>query len=405
MMREHFSWKTILIVTLAVALLSSFAVIAEEKVLVPIVNQEMTHDEIRAAMQAEGEIVIANWTYGGLAAKYWVPGFKRYMNEKWDVDINVSWLGTQQPGVYMTHLYASNLANVPPPYDVMHLEIPLYKEAIRTDLAEEFLPSPIIPNYENIFGFFKQLAPSGLIFQALDTGGLLVNTTKTDFVKDYTDLADPRLKGHVLLPTLGEVHMSNFLINLALAMGKDYKSLDDIREVIQYAANEIEPNVLKHTVSEADMIELMEREVAWVLAWWFYLGNVEYMKGYPITWMPQPQGNSFAPGVAWIPKGSQHPLLAQAFMDYLLSPEKTMVKYWPEVRETPGDFMMLHQAMFDPSLFDELPEWLKPDYDKFMPWPLEKIEDIAFIPDWDYVSEITPEWTAIYREELRKAGY
>ena len=58
----------------------------EERVFVPIVGEEMTWEEIKEQMRAEGEIVIANWTYGGLAPKYWEPGFKRYVKEKYGVD-------------------------------------------------------------------------------------------------------------------------------------------------------------------------------------------------------------------------------------------------------------------------------------------------------------------------------
>lgn len=397
---------SILLIAVVLSVFQTENVVAtqeKEKVLVPILNQKMTRNEMVQKMKAEGAITIANWTYGGMATKYFGPGFKRYMKEKYGLNIEVHWLGTQTPGTFMTQVFASLKADTPPPYDVMAIETPFFFKARAKDIAQPFIhegKNPLIPIYPELHDFYKKYAPYGLVFQAIDTAGLNINTEKAPFVEDYTDLADPRLKGHLLVPTIGTAHFTNFLLNLSLAMGKDYKDPEEMKEVIEFAATNIHPNVLKYTTSEATMIELLEREVAWVNAWWFYLGNVESMKGYPITWKPQPQGNAFEPGVAWIPNDVSHPLLAQAFMDYLVSPERTLALYWPEVRENKSDFMMVHQMLPNETYFDKLPEWLKPNYDKYLPWPMEKMEEWYTFIDWGYVIEHMDKWSKLYRQKI-----
>lgn len=72
----------------------------------------------------------------------------------------------------------------------------------------------------------------------------------------------------MILPTPGTVHFANFLVNLAFAMGKNYKNPAEMQEVINFAAKNIHPNVLRYTVSEAELMELMERGEAWAIAWW-----------------------------------------------------------------------------------------------------------------------------------------
>lgn len=373
---------------------------AERVYYVPILDKWMTYSEIVAQIKKEGKVVIADWTYGGLVETFHVPAFKQYVKKKYGVDIEVTWVGTQEPEAIISSVLMALGAGKTPPYDVVAIEAPYFFRALKAKALEPviYVGNPLMNNLRYVHPFFTQYQPYGVIFQAIDTAGMLINTEKAGWIKDYKDLADPRLKGHILVPTPGTVHFANFLVNLALAMGKDYKSPSDMKEVIEFAATKIHPNVLRYTVSEAEIMELLERGEAWAVAWWWYLAPVEAAKGYPVSRVAQPQGSVFVPGIAWIPKNVEHPVLAQIFIDFLMSPEFWFALDFPQYRESKEDFLMLHQNLLNDTNFKLLPEWIKQMYANVYPYPLEKMFQWYVIPDYDYIERNTEEWSSLYRQ-------
>ncbi|MEM2235139.1 MAG: extracellular solute-binding protein [Desulfurococcaceae archaeon] len=372
----------------------------EKMYYIPILGKWMSESEIINEIRREGRIIIADWTYGGLVETYHAPAFERYVKEMYGVDIEVTWIGTQEPEAMVSSVLMAVSAGSPSPYDVMAIEAPFFFRALSAGAIEPaiYLGNPLMRNLEYVDPFFLKYQPYGVIFQAIDTAGLLINTEKAGWITDYRDLADPRLKGHVILPTPGTVHFANFLVNLALAMGKDYKNPSDMEEVIKFAAEKIHPNVLRYTTSEAEIMELMERGEAWAIAWWWYLAPVEAVKGYPVSRVAQPQGSVFVPGIAWIPKNVQHPVLAQIFIDFLMS-----VKFWfaldfPQYRESKEDFLMLHQNLLNDTNIDLLPDWIKPIYANIYPYPLAKMAEWYVIPDYSYIEQQTEKWSSMYNK-------
>lgn len=365
---------------------------------IPILNKWMTRDEIINEIKKEGTIIVADWTYGGLVETFHAPAFKKYVKDRYGVDIDVKWVGTQEPEVIVSAVLQALQANRSAPYDVVAIEAPYFFRAKEANAIASviYVGNYLMENLKYVHPFFLQFQPYGVVFQALDTAGILVNKEKAEWIKDYRDLADPRLKGHVILPTPGTVHFANFLVNLALAMGKNYKNPDEMNEVIKFAAEKIHPNTLRYTVSEAEIIELLERGEAWAVAWWWYLAPVEAAKGYPIIRVAQPQGNVFVPGIAWIPKKVDHPVLAQIFIDFLMSPQLWFALDFPQYRESKEDFLMLHQNLLNDTNFDLLPEWIKPFYKDIYPYPLDKMYEWYVFPDYSYIEKHTEEWSNTY---------
>ncbi|MCX2728067.1 hypothetical protein OO015_11255 [Thermomicrobium sp. 4228-Ro] len=162
---------------------------------VPIVNREMTRDELIAAIREEGSLVVANWTY--TANDKIVEQFQKYVKDTYGVDIKLIYEGTQAPSTYLTNLYTALKANKPSPYDVMAIEENYWAEAkLQTPpVLEEFLPSPLVPNAERVDPMFRRF-PTAVAFQASATPGIVYNKAKVDFLKDWKDLADSRLKGN-----------------------------------------------------------------------------------------------------------------------------------------------------------------------------------------------------------------
>src|SRR5436305_130038 len=73
---------------------------AGKKYKVSILNKEMTKDEIAAALQKEGEVNVANWTYTANDAI--VGRFQAVVKEEWGVDVKCNYLPSQSPSIYLT---------------------------------------------------------------------------------------------------------------------------------------------------------------------------------------------------------------------------------------------------------------------------------------------------------------
>jgi len=68
---------------------------ASATVHVAIVNKDMTPDEVKAAVKAEGGLTVGNWTYA--ATDELVKQFEAYVKTTYDTDIKLTYVGTQAP--------------------------------------------------------------------------------------------------------------------------------------------------------------------------------------------------------------------------------------------------------------------------------------------------------------------
>ena len=75
----------------------------------------MTADEIKAAIAAEGSVVVGNWTY--TANDEFVNQFQKYVKDTYGADVKLTYEGTQQPSTYLTKLAAAKSGGNPAPYE------------------------------------------------------------------------------------------------------------------------------------------------------------------------------------------------------------------------------------------------------------------------------------------------
>ena len=62
---------------------------------VAIVNKDMTADEVKAAVKAEGGLTVGNWTYA--ATDELIKQFEAYVKSTYGADIKLTYTGTQSP--------------------------------------------------------------------------------------------------------------------------------------------------------------------------------------------------------------------------------------------------------------------------------------------------------------------
>ncbi len=369
---------------------------------VPIVGADMTFEEIKAAIAAEGEVNIGNWTYS--ANPQLIEQFQKYIKTVYDVDITLNYTGSQTPTTYLTDLYTAVDSGQNAPLDVIAIEENYWAEVQArsvensTKLMEDFLPSGLIPNAERVLDGLKHV-PTAIGFQASATPGINYNKENVDFLTDWKDLADERLKGKLLMWLPGDITGGGFLLGLAASLGKDYSNLDQMKEVIDYAVDMIGPNALKYTNQNSDIQGLMESRAVDAVIFWNGQARYEYFNGHTEwAFLVAASGQYQANGYMWIPVKPNHPVLAQIFIDWRLSD----ACQFPDLDTwgiSKGAWSELHEGFLGPSYVDLVPEWIAADYFTYFP-TIEQLSTNYKTVDWDIYAANKDAWIEYWNERL-----
>ena len=103
-----------------------------------------------------------------------------------------------------------------------------------------------------------------------------------------------------------------------------------------------------------------------------------------------------ANGYLFIPKGVAHPVLAQVFVNWRLSPEVQFPNAWPIDH---GPWAELSEGFLGPDYQSLVPDWFAADYANYYP-SLEQIENQFKPIDWDAYNASAAEWQPYFLEQL-----
>jgi spermidine/putrescine-binding protein len=360
---------------------------------VPIVNKAMTADEIKAAVAKEGSLVVGNWTY--TANDELVKQFQAYVKTTYGADVKLTYEGTQQPSTYLTKLSAARQGNNPSPYDVIAVEENYWADACGNNLVDSFLPSPLVPNEKLVLDIFKH-APTTIAFQSTAFPAVVYSKSRAGWMKTLKDLADPRLKGKVTLPPPGDITAGGFFLSLAAELGKDYKDAAQMKEVVDWTITNIAPNVLKYTPDSAEMQQLLRSKAADAVTFWNSLARLEYFGGNTDAALLVPAAVYPVNGYLWIPKGAAHPILAQIFINWRLSPEVQFPNDWPIEH---GPWSELSEGFLGPDYVTRVPDWFAKDYFNYFP-TLDQIKTNFKTADWTAYNKVQKEWQDYYASKI-----
>jgi spermidine/putrescine-binding protein len=364
---------------------------------VSILNQQMSKDEVAAGLKKEGEVNVANWTYTANDAI--VGRFQDVIKADWGVDIKCNYLPSQSPSVYLTNLYTANKAGNPAPYDLMAIEEPYYVEAKGNGVTQDIFPSDLMKNWEPVDKRFKRE------MQAVGFQGtafpVVVHTT--DWLKEWKDLADPRLKGKITIPEVGDITNGGHLIGMAWSLGKDYKQPDDMKAVVDFIVKEVKPNVIKVTTDSAEMQRLLRSGAAQACCFWNSLARLEQLSGEAGTdktvYTLPSTGVPVINGYMWIPKAAPHPLLAQLFLNWRISTDGMIPgDKWPSApgagpmnwQQNQGPFSEIFEGVLYADQEKGVPPWFADSYKKF--YPAFSDYDKLKAVDWDYYAANEKDW-------------
>lgn len=375
---------------------------ANGPVNVSVVGKSMSFDDIKAAIQSEGEVNVGNWTYA--ANDQIVAQFQKYVKTVYDVDVKLNYTGSQTPQTYLTDLYAAVGAGENSPYDVLAIEENYWASAQDqaktngTKLMEDYLPSGLIPNAERVMDNFKH-APTAIGFQASASPGINYHKDKVDYLKDWKDLADPRLKGKLLMWLPTDITCGGFLMGLADSLGKDWKNADQMKEVIDFAVNSIGPNAIKYTSDNADVQGLFQSGVAEVVMFWNSEARLQYLNGdNTAAFLVAASGQYMVNGYMWIPVKPKHPVLAQIFIDWRLSDDAQ----FPDINAwgiTKGAWAELQEGLMGESYEKDIPDWIKADYYNFYPTIAQLSTNYKQV-DWTAYNAGSKDWFDYYSQKL-----
>jgi spermidine/putrescine-binding protein len=367
----------------------------DRPVLVSILNQEMSKEEIAAAIAAEGSVVVGNWTYS--ANDVLVQQFQQHVKDTYGVDVTLTYEATQQPSIYMTALAAAQQAGNPSPYDVIAIEENYWADGLKQDMAQPYLPSGLIPNQALVSQNFQRV-PTSIAFQATAFPTIVYSKSRAGWITKLSDLADPRLKGKVTLALPGDITAGGFLVTMATELGKDYKDPQQMVETVDWVVDNIGPNVLKYTTDSSEMQQLLRSGAVDAVGFWNSLARLEYLNGNDdAALLIAPTGVYPANGYMWIPKGAPHPVLAQIFINWRISPEVQFPNNWGIEN---GHWAELQEGFLGSSYSEELiPDWIKDNYYDF--YPTSQQIDELFLPlDWEAYNAGFDIWMNHYAERL-----
>jgi spermidine/putrescine-binding protein len=241
-----------------------------------------------------------------------------------------------------------------------------------------------------------QHVPTSIAFQSTAITLVVYNSKTAPFLTSIKDLADPRLKGKVTLPLPGDITAGGIFMNLADELGKDYKDPEQMKEVVDWAIENIGPNVLKYTTDTSELMQLLQTGSVDAVGFWTSLARQEYLAGY--TDMKPLWPKTFYPmcGYQWIPKGAAHPVLAQIYVNWRLSPDVQFPNAWP-IEHSP--WSELSEGFIGPSYAELVPDWFQADYYNY--YPELGAYDTQFTPvDWDAYNASATIWQDYYAAQI-----
>lgn len=361
---------------------------------VPIVGKSMSFDDIKAAIKAEGEVTVGNWTY--TANDQLVQRFQDYVKSIYGEDVTLHYQASQSPSTYLTDLYTAVGAGDQSPYDVLAIEesywaeVQLQAKTQSTKLMEDYLPSGLVPNADRVLDSLKHV-PTAVGFQSSATPGINYDKSKIDWLTDWKDLGDERLKGKLLMWLPGDITGGGILLGMCASLGLDYKNPDHINQTIQYLVEKVHPNAVKYTADFGEAQALFSSGAVDVVTFWDSLARLNYLNGQDgAAFLIAKSGQYAINGYMWIPVKPKHPVLAQIFIDWRLSNDAQ----FPDIDAwgiTKGAWAELHNGFMGPSYVDLIPDWIKDQYYNYYP-TIDQLSTLFKTVDWDYYAANSKAW-------------
>jgi spermidine/putrescine-binding protein len=169
-------------------------------------------------------------------------------------------------------------------------------------------------------------------------------------------------------------------------------------EAVDWVVDNIGPNTLRYTSDSSEMQQLLGSGAADAVTFWNALARLEFLGGNEDAALLVSEGGVFPiNGWMWIPKGAEHPVLAQIFINWRISPEAQLPNGWGI---EPGPWAELHEGFLGPAYpQSEIPDWFGDEYFTYYP-TAEQIDELFIQMDWEAYTNGVDIWMNHYAERL-----
>jgi len=204
-----------------------------------------------------------------------------------------------------------------PGWDVVVMTAPESLLGCQLGLLER-LGEDRVPNQRFIFHEARKAAgPCGAV-QELQYMSLFYNTKRVvPPPTSWRVLWDPKYKGRVIVPDIGNILAVYLLFMAAYMNGGDQYNLDPGWAQIP----SLRDNALAVIESSSDMVPYFEREQAWLLPYWDGRAHYYKNKGLPMDFLIPKEGSILLVNTLNVPIGAKSKDLAYEFVNFWLSRE------------------------------------------------------------------------------------
>ena len=250
-------------------------------------------------------------------------------------------------------------------------------------LDKEHLVEPMteggVPNLTKVIPGARKKG-DGFVNFVLASMCIAYNTEKlktTDLPKSWTDLADPKYKGRLLLPAANSVFATTLMTKYADSPGWNYDSIDPAIAALK----KVTPNVLTYWTGYDQLFNLMNSGQAWLAVTAADRVIDQALKGAPVACAYPEEGTVFIANSVGISKGTKHKKLAEAFVNHLLS---------DEVQKRMSDVLGMGPVVEGVNLTPQVKAML----------PQAKAAAQSTSPDWEKIAARQAQWTDRYVREV-----
>lgn len=225
---------------------------------------------------------------------------------------------------YIAGASAANLARLQaerdhPAIDVAILDDGPMQQATALGLCQPLQPAAV---YHDIYDIATRQGDGLTVGVGIVATGLAYN--RAAFARhgwaaptSWTDLADPRYRRRVLVPSITNTYGLQTLLALAQTQGG---SARDIAPGFRYLTDQVVPNVLTFETSSGKISELMQTGEVVLGVWGSGRVDALARTGFPVAFVVPKEGAQALITSACVVAGSHHAALAQALIQSLLSP-------------------------------------------------------------------------------------
>ena len=225
---------------------------------------------------------------------------------------------------YVAGTSATNLARLQaqrsrPQIDVVILDDGPMQQAVTMGLCQPLAPAPV---FADLYGIATANGDGRSVGIGLVATGLAYNTavfTKNGWPAptSWTDLGDPRFRGHVLVPSISNTYGLQTLLALAREQGGDAQRIDP---GFAYMAQHVAPAVLSFETASGTISELFQTGAVVLGVWGSGRTQALARTGFPVAFVAPKEGAQALLTTACVVNGSAHASLAQALLQDLVSP-------------------------------------------------------------------------------------